>query len=167
LRLLSFEPPADDTGQGNRTADGTVNNRNSLMNDVNGEGSFLSLPPKQRELIMQAMTDKLPPEYAAIIQQYYVNIAQGKAQEDNQQRGQGNRQADGTLKNSNSYLNDVNGDGSFLSLPPRQRELIRQALSDKLPPEYAAIIQQYYVNIAQGKAATKPATNEPGKDKDK
>ena len=39
-------------------------------------------------------------------------------------------------------------------LPPRQREMIRQALSAKLPPEYAALIQQYYVNIARGKPAT-------------
>ena len=68
-------------------------------------------------------------------QQQGKNTQPGKAPEDNQNRGQGNRLADGTLKNTNSMLNDINGDGSFLSLPPRQRELIRQALSDKLPPE--------------------------------
>jgi hypothetical protein len=33
-------------------------------------------------------------------------------------------------------------------LPPRQRELIRQALASELPPEYAAQIQQYYLNIS-------------------
>ena len=72
--------------------------------------------------------------------------------------------ADGAGKNAESQGNDVKGDGSFIGLPPRQRELIRQAISDKLPPEYAAIIQQYFVNIAKGKPATKPTT-EPGKDK--
>ena len=32
-------------------------------------------------------------------------------------------------------------------------ELIRQALSGSLPPEYAGLIQQYYINIARGKMA--------------
>ncbi len=83
--------------------------------------------------------------------------ATGRSQELNQTRGSGNRLADGQLKNAPSRLMDVRGDGSFLHLPPRQRELIRQALSEKLPPEYAALIQQYYVNIARGKPASTAA----------
>jgi hypothetical protein len=59
------------------------------------------------------------------------------------------------VRNTPSWFNDVNGEGSFLHLPPRQRELIRQALTEKLPPEYSALIQQYYVNIARGKPAAK------------
>lgn len=72
--------------------------------------------------------------------------------EKNEAPGQGDRVADGKTSNGKSQLNDVNGDGSFLHLPPRQRELIRQALSGQLPPEYAAMIQQYYINIARGRA---------------
>ena len=45
-------------------------------------------------------------------------------------------------------LGDV---GLLHHLPPRQRELIRQAMSGNLPPEYAASIQQYYINIARGR----------------
>ena len=42
-----------------------------------------------------------------------------------------------------------------------QRELIRQALSGRLPPEYAAMIEQYYMNIARGRAGitAPPPTN--------
>jgi len=72
-------------------------------------------------------------------------------------RGNGNRVADGTRKNASSSLMDVIGEGSFLHLPPRQRQMIKQALNGKLPPEYAGLIQQYYVNIARGKPAARPA----------
>ena len=71
-------------------------------------------------------------------------------------RGTGDRIADGKVKNAPSQLMDVQGDGLFIYLPSRQRELIRQALSEKLPPEYAALIQQYYINLARGKPAAKP-----------
>src|SRR5262249_61949944 len=77
----------------------------------------------------------------------------GKAKEKNTAKGEGDRKADGKVSNANSKLNDVNGDGSFLHLPPRQRELIRQAISGNLPPEYANLVQQYYINIARGRAA--------------
>jgi hypothetical protein len=91
------------------------------------------------------------------------NNQPGQSMENNQTRGSGNRLPDGRLKNAPSQSNDMNGEGAFLHLPPRQRELIRQAISDKLPPEYAALIQQYYVNIARGKPAAKPTTPEPAK----
>jgi hypothetical protein len=80
----------------------------------------------------------------------------GQSQEKNQPKGTGNRTPDGRLANAKSDLQDIQGDVSFLGLPPRQRELIRQALSGQLPPEYAAMIQQYYVNIARGRPAAPP-----------
>jgi hypothetical protein len=82
----------------------------------------------------------------------------GMAEEMNDTMGEGERQPDGQLKNAASKLNDVRGDGAFINLPPRERELVRQALSGKLPPEYAAMIQQYYINIANGKQ-TAPTAN--------
>jgi hypothetical protein len=74
-------------------------------------------------------------------------------QERNQGRGSGNRIADGKVNNAPSQLGELRGDGAFIYLPPRQRELIKQALTEKLPPEYAALIQQYYINIARGQPA--------------
>jgi hypothetical protein len=85
----------------------------------------------------------------------------GKSMEKNETRGNGNRSADGQRNNAASRLGDVRGDGAFIHLPPRQRELIKQALNEKLPPEYAAMIQQYYINIARGKAASAPAKPNP------
>ena len=51
--------------------------------------------------------------------------------------GEGNRLADGTASNDASQRKDVKGEGGFLFLPSRQRDLIKQALSEKLPPEYS------------------------------
>jgi len=76
---------------------------------------------------------------------------QAKGQEKNENKGTGDRTPDGKLANAKSQANAMDGDGSFLHLPPRQRELIRQALSGSLPPEYAGLIQQYYINIARGR----------------
>ncbi len=87
----------------------------------------------------------------------------GKSQEQNQSQGKGDRNPDGTLKNTASSLLDLKGGDSFLYLPPKQRDLIRQALSEGLPAEYAAQIQQYYVNLARGRAATTPAGTEKKK----
>jgi len=41
--------------------------------------------------------------------------------------------------------------------------LIQQALSGQLPPEYAEMILQYYVNISKGKAAANPSAAPPSK----
>ena len=68
--------------------------------------------------------------------------------------------ASASLKNAAAQMKEVKGEGAFLHLPLRQREMIRQALSSKLPPEYAAMIQQYYINIASGKPAARPGTTE-------
>jgi hypothetical protein len=81
----------------------------------------------------------------------------GKGLEKNEGKGSGDRQPDAQMANAKSKLNDVQGEGSFLQLPPRQRELIRQALSAPLPPEYSALIRQYYINIARGRPAATPA----------
>jgi hypothetical protein len=62
------------------------------------------------------------------------------------------------LKNTASRLNDVKGDGAFINLPARQREMIQQALSGALPPEYGAAIRQYFMNVAGGKPAATPTT---------
>ena len=85
----------------------------------------------------------------------------GKAQEQNTAKGEGNRQPDGNASNKKSDLKNNNGDGAFMHLPPRQRELIRQAISGNLPPEYANLIQQYYINIARGRPATGTAPSAP------
>ena len=55
-------------------------------------------------------------------------------------------------------LTDVKGDGAFINLPARQREMIQQALSGTLPPEYGAMIRQYFMNVASGKPAATPTT---------
>lgn len=54
---------------------------------------------------------------------------------------------------------DVKGSSTFVNLPARQRELILQALSEKLPPEHAAQIKRYFENIATGKSATDTKAN--------
>jgi hypothetical protein len=82
----------------------------------------------------------------------------GQSQENNQPKGKGDRQPDGVLKNTASRLNDVKGDGAFINLPARQREMIQQALSGALPPEYGAAIRQYFMNVAGGKPAATPTT---------
>jgi hypothetical protein len=85
----------------------------------------------------------------------------GKSKEKNEGRSSGDRIADGQKNNAPSQLGDARGDGMFIHLPPRQRELIKQALNEKMPPEYAAMIQQYYINIARGKPASAPAKANP------
>ncbi|MCS6851882.1 MAG: hypothetical protein NZ700_12025 [Gemmataceae bacterium] len=75
------------------------------------------------------------------------------SRENNQAQGNGNRAFGGPGNSAASSLNDVVGDGTFIQLPPRQRERIRQALQDRLPPEIASLVEQYYVNIARGRPA--------------
>jgi len=82
-----------------------------------------------------------------------MGMQPGQAQENNENKGKGDRQADGTLKKSDVKGKLVEGDGAFINLPARQREMIQQALSGTLPPEYGAMIRQYFMNVASGKAA--------------
>jgi hypothetical protein len=81
----------------------------------------------------------------------------GQAQENNENKGKGDRQADGTGKKSDVKGREVAGDGAFINLPARQREMIQQALSGTLPPEYGAMIRQYFMNVASGKPAAAAA----------
>src|SRR5204862_1469803 len=84
--------------------------------------------------------------------------APAPGQEQNDAKGEGNRVPDGQLSNAASQLSNTAGRGSFLGLPPRERELARQAMRDQLSPEFAPLIRQYYINIARGKsAATAPS----------
>jgi hypothetical protein len=48
---------------------------------------------------------------------------------------------------------DAHGPGQYLGLPPRDRQAIQQSQSDKYPPEYGAMVEQYYRNLSdeQGK----------------
>ncbi len=93
---------------------------------------------------------------------------QAKGQKSQQQKGEQTAQNDADDKqkqgdpnqagerdgNAKSEKGDVKGGSTFVNLPARQRELIMQALSEKLPPEHAAQIKRYFENIAGGKAAT-------------
>lgn len=73
-------------------------------------------------------------------------------------RSDGNRLANAVpARDMSPRLRDVVGDGAFLHLPARERELIKQAMSAALPPQYAPLIQQYYVNVARGKPAARPS----------
>jgi len=76
--------------------------------------------------------------------------------EKNEGKGLGNRIADGKVSNTASQLLDVNGEGGFLHLPPRQRDMIRQSFAGEMPPEYADLIRQYFVNISRGQPAALP-----------
>src|SRR5262249_7764616 len=75
----------------------------------------------------------------------------GQSQERNQTQGTGNRTPDGKTSNDKSQLANVKGDGGFLNLPPRQREMIRQALNGNVPPQFAGMIQQYNQNLPRAK----------------
>lgn len=78
---------------------------------------------------------------------------QQSSPEAGEQVATGDRKPEGPNRNVKAHAGQVDGSGSFLNLPPRQRELIRQTLTEKLSPEYATLIQQYFVNLARGKAA--------------
>jgi hypothetical protein len=79
--------------------------------------------------------------------------APSRAPADPLARGTGNRAPDDSKTNPPTSLMAVDGPGAFLGLPPHQREAVRQALRDALPPEYAPLIRQYYINIARGRPA--------------
>ncbi len=78
------------------------------------------------------------------------------SQEKNDPKGTGNRVPDGKANDAASQLANVKGDSAFLALPPRQRELIRQAMSENMPAEYAAMIQQYSVSTSPRASRRRP-----------
>jgi hypothetical protein len=131
--------------------------------------------PKQANQAQEQAKDALSQamqalqQAAEMAQNWPPNQSQKQQQQSNQQSNQqqqqtatekdnqtasGDRKPDGASKNVKAQSNGMEGEGSFVNLPPRQRELIRQALTEKLPPEYASFIQQYFVNVAKGKSAT-------------
>lgn len=77
--------------------------------------------------------------------------------EKNEGKGIGERIADGKRSRTTSVLQDIEGAGHFLNLPPRQRDLIRQTLSGEVSPEFADMLRQYYANIARGRRGAAPA----------
>jgi hypothetical protein len=81
----------------------------------------------------------------------------GTSQEQNTSKGNGQRTPDGKLKNSPSKLTENKGEESFINLPQRQRDMIRQALNGELPPEYSSMIKQYYINLAKTRPTTAPS----------
>lgn len=88
-------------------------------------------------------------------------LAKGPSQEKNEGLGKGDRVADNKASDGRTKLDAVDGDGGFTYLPPKQRELLRQALSERLPPEFAHLIEQYYMNIARGRPVTGTAPMTP------
>jgi hypothetical protein len=122
--------------------------------------------PGQQPLASAGQQSPAPsPQGSQRGQQPGTQQAQQGQQERSDARGEGNRLADGSLSQGQGRLKETAGEGLFLYLPPRQRDLIRQALSDRLPPEFASAIQQYYRNIGQGKPAvetgSRPPSNRP------
>jgi hypothetical protein len=118
--------------------------------------------PGQQPLASAGQQSPAPsPQGSQRGQQPGTQQAQQGQQERSDARGEGNRLADGSLSQGQGRLKESVGDGLFLYLPPRQRDLIRQALSDRLPPEFASAIQQYYRNIGQGKPAVETGSR-PG-----
>lgn len=78
--------------------------------------------------------------------------SEGDSKEKNQSADPNqNGERDGNAKSEKA---NTDGKSTFVNLPARQRDLIMQALGDKLPPEHAAQIQRYFESIAAGKAAT-------------
>lgn len=88
-------------------------------------------------------------------QQQSSNKNDQSAQNDNKDKNQTGDPSQTGERDGNAKAEklDVNGKSTFVNLPARQRELIMQALSEKLPPEQASQIQRYYESIAAGKSA--------------
>lgn len=81
----------------------------------------------------------------------------------NQRDGTGKRQPGGGNGQAGERAKLPAGDDVFIGLQPRQRDLIKQALADKLPPEYAALIEQYYIRLTQdGKTDSPSGSPRPG-----
>ncbi len=47
------------------------------LKDAEGMGRFLRLPAREREALLQAWTEGLPPTYAAMVQKYFRDLARG------------------------------------------------------------------------------------------
>jgi len=73
----------------------------------------------------------------------------GKADEKNAHKSNGDRKdAHGTNGTGDGGSNTANGASSYLGLPARDREAIKQAQNDKYPQEYGPMIEQYLKNLS-------------------
>lgn len=61
------------------------------------------------------------------------------------------RQADPRRDGGPASAGAANGGeaAAFLALPPRERELLQQHLGERVPPDYAALVEQYLRNLAR------------------
>jgi len=66
---------ADAKGEGERNPDGTEEAALAKLLELQANGGFLKLPEKQREALLQSLGTSLPPEYSAMIQKYYRDLA--------------------------------------------------------------------------------------------
>ena len=52
-------------------------------------------------------------------------------------------------------LLELQANGGFLKLPEKEREALLQSLGANLPPEYSAMIQKYYRDLADKQKTSK------------
>jgi len=70
-------------------------------------------------------------------------------------KGDGERKPDGTEEAALAKLLELQANGGFLKLPEKEREALLQSLGTNLPPEYSAMIQKYYRDLADKQKASK------------
>lgn len=77
---MNTDKPAPPKGtQNNGPATPTADKLDpAQLKDAEGMGKFLRLPAREREALLQAWTEGLPPAYAAMVQKYYRDLAKTK-----------------------------------------------------------------------------------------
>ena len=77
---MNTDKPAPPKGtQNNGPATETADKLDpAQLKDAEGMGKFLRLPAREREALLQAWTEGLPPAYAAMVQKYYRDLAKTK-----------------------------------------------------------------------------------------
>jgi len=55
------------------------------LRDPEGAGRFLRLPAREREALLQAWTEGLPPAHAALVQRYFRDLARNAASQNPKQ----------------------------------------------------------------------------------
>ena len=65
------------------------------------------------------------------------------------------RKPDGTEEAALAKLLELQANGGFLKLPEKEREALLQSLGANLPPEYSAMIQKYYRDLADKQKTSK------------
>jgi hypothetical protein len=82
----------------------------------------------------------------------------GQNQEQNANRGEGNREGMGEQKKTASQGKGANGDGAFINLQKREREKVQQNAEAAFPAEFRELIKQYNINIKNNGKAQQPAS---------